>query len=113
MTRFRRWRAGDGILRVIASGLRSTRGEGSTAARVHQHGDRFRASVPVGIDGDWFVVASGNSETWCAEAAELWLAQNVVGCWPHGGVVIENTREVQVFEHAMASVNAARTLHAA
>lgn len=113
MTRFRRWRAGDGILRVIASGLRSTRGDGSTAARVLRSGDRFRAVVPIGIDGAGLVVASGNSETWCAEAAELWISQNVVGCWPHGGVVIESTRDVQVFERAMASVEAARSLHAA
>lgn len=109
----RRWRGRDEILRVSVTGLRSTRGEGSTAARVVREGGRFRAKIAVGAEGRDLTIASGNTESWAADAAELWISQNVVGCWPHGGVVIEGTRDVEVFERALASVDAAQARHAA
>lgn len=102
MTRVQRWRAPDGVLRVIVSGLRSTRGDGSTAARIERDGARFRAVVALGASDDTLCVGIG-SEEFCAGAAELWLAQNAVGAWPNGGVVIEGTRDAVAFKRAMTA----------
>jgi len=110
--RFRRWRDADDVLRVIATGLRSTRSDGSTAARIERFEDRFRAVVAIGAEGEPLHVAIG-SEAFCASAAELWLVQNAIGAWPHGGVALDGTRDGQAFERAMASVETARAPHAA